>query len=67
MNKSLKNLLAVPAASSTNPRRDFLQKASLSGLALGGLSLSRFANKPIEETLEYATQRVNRSSNPSDL
>ncbi len=67
MNKSLKNLLAVPAASSTNPRRDFLQKASLSGLALGGLSLSGFTNKPIEETMEYATQRVNRSSNPSDL
>ncbi len=24
-------------------------------------------NKPIEETMEYATQRVNRSSAPSDL
>ena len=66
MKKNLKSLLQSPA-SFTNPRRDFLQKASLSGLALGGLSLSGFTNKPIEETLEYSTQRVNRGSAPSDL
>lgn len=66
MKKNLKDLLQ-PATSSVNPRRDFLQKASLGGLALGGLSLSGFTNKPIEETLEYSTQRVNRSSAPSDL
>lgn len=66
MKKSLNDLLAVPTSKS-NPRRDFLQKASLSGLALGGLSLSGFTNKSIEETLEYSTQRVNRSSAPSDL
>ncbi|MEM8970166.1 MAG: mandelate racemase/muconate lactonizing enzyme family protein, partial [Bacteroidota bacterium] len=43
-------------------RRDFLQKASL-----GGLSLGAFANSPIEETLEYTTQKVNRYSAPTDL
>lgn len=43
-------------------RRAFLQKAGLGGLALGG-----FMHAPIEETLEYTTQRVNRNSKPSDL
>ena len=61
MKKHLNNLLKTPA-SSANPRRDFLQKASLGGLALGG-----FMHKPLEETLEFSTQRVNRHSAPSDL
>ena len=46
----------------TNPRRDFLQKLSLGGLSLGTMAMS-----PIEEQLEYTTQKVNRSSAPSDL
>ena len=46
----------------TANRRDFLQKASL-----GGLSLGAFMNSPIEETLEYSTQKVNRNSAPTDL
>mgnify|MGYP001325824534 CR=1 FL=1 len=45
-----------------NPRRDFLQKLSLGGLSLGTMAMS-----PIEEQLEYTTQKVNRSSAPSDL
>ncbi len=69
MNKYLQNLLKVPKAvtSETNNRRDFLQKASLGGLALGGIPLGGFIDKPIEETLEYSTQKVNKFSNPSDL
>ena len=61
MKKPLSDLLSAPP-STANPRRDFLQKASLGGLAIGG-----FMHKPIEETLEFATQRVNRHSAPSDL
>ena len=45
-----------------NPRRDFLQKATL-----GGLSLGAFVDRSTEETLEYSTQRVNRHSAPTDL
>ena len=59
--KNLNDLLKSPT-STPNPRRDFLQKASLGGLTLGG-----FMNRPLEETLEYSTQRVNRHSAPSDL
>ena len=43
-------------------RRNFLQKAGLGGLGIGA-----FINKPIEETLEYTTQKVNRNSSPTDL
>ena len=58
MNKQPNDLLN----SATNPRRDFLQKATL-----GGLSLGAFANSSIDETLEYSTQKVNRYSAPTDL
>ncbi len=47
-------------------RRQFLQKAG-AGAAFGGLGLSGFINKPLEETLEFSTQRVNRRSSPTDL
>ena len=69
MKKNLNDLLRAPqpAQNQSNNRRKFLQKAGASGLALGGLSLSGFINKPIEETLEYSTQRVNRYSAPADL
>jgi len=46
----------------SHSRRDFLQKASLGGIALGGM-----INAPLSETLEVASQKVNRSSNPSEL
>ncbi|MDQ3534487.1 MAG: mandelate racemase/muconate lactonizing enzyme family protein [Bacteroidota bacterium] len=46
----------------SNDRRAFLQKAGLGGLALAG-----FINSPIEQTLEFTTQKVSRSSKPSDL
>jgi len=64
MNKYLQNLLKAPEkrTESTSNRRDFLQKASLGGLALGG-----FMNKSVEETLEYSTQKVNKFSSPTDL
>ena len=53
---------SLNSSDSQNPRRDFLQKATL-----GGLSLGAFANSSIEETLEYSTQKVNRYSAPTDL
>jgi len=43
-------------------RRSFLKKA-----ALGGLSLGAFSFAPIEKTLAFATQKINRYSGPSDL
>lgn len=47
---------------SNNERRGFLKKA-----ALGGLSLAGLTQAPIEEQLEYATQKVNRNSSPTEL
>ena len=41
---------------------DFLKKAALGGIALGG-----FMNMPIEETIEQTTSNVQRASRPSDL
>lgn len=46
----------------TNARRDFLKKAAMGGLAIGG-----FMSMSIEDTLAHTTSRVNRSSAPSDL
>ena len=46
----------------TNARRDFLKKAAMGGLAIGGLM-----SMSIEDTLAHTTSRVNRSSAPSDL
>jgi L-alanine-DL-glutamate epimerase-like enolase superfamily enzyme len=43
-------------------RRDFMQKATL-----GGLSLGAFMNSPIDETIRYSSQKVNRYSSPTDL
>ena len=45
-----------------NNRRDFIKKAALSGIALGGM-----INLSIEETIARTTSRVQRSSGPSDL
>ncbi len=43
-------------------RRTFLNTLGLSGLSLAGMAFA-----PIEEQLEYTTQKVNRSSSPSEL
>jgi L-alanine-DL-glutamate epimerase-like enolase superfamily enzyme len=50
------------ATSKENSRRDFIKKASMGGLALGGMM-----NASIEETIDYTTQRVSRASSPTDL
>ncbi|MGD0341067.1 MAG: enolase C-terminal domain-like protein [Bacteroidales bacterium] len=43
-------------------RRNFLKKAALGGIALGG-----FIHMPIEDTIEQVTSNFQRSSKPSDL
>ena len=49
-------------AASENSRRDFVKKAAMGGLALGGMM-----NASIEDTIDYTTQRVSRASAPADL
>lgn len=46
----------------TNDRRNFLKKAALGGIALGGLM-----HLSIEDTIAQTTQNVSRASSPSDL
>lgn len=48
--------------STTNDRRNFLKKAALGGVALGGL-----LHLSIEDTIAQTTQKVSRASSPSDL
>ena len=43
-------------------RRNFLKKAALGGIALGGMM-----NLSIEDTIAQTTSKVNRSSSPSEL
>lgn len=62
ISKRLQKILSPNDNSSNNSRRDFIQKAGLTGLALGYM----LDDQP-EKEIEYATQKVNRSSNPSDL
>jgi L-alanine-DL-glutamate epimerase-like enolase superfamily enzyme len=58
--EAIKAEIANPTT--TNNRRNFLKKATLGGIALGGLmSLS------IEDTIAQTTSNVKRSSSPSDL
>ena len=45
-----------------NGRRDFLKKAALGGVALGGMM-----GASIEDTIAYTTQNVKRASSPSEL
>ena len=47
---------------SKNDRRSFLKKT-----VFGGLSLGAFSFAPIEKTLAFTTQKINRYSAPSDL
>jgi L-alanine-DL-glutamate epimerase-like enolase superfamily enzyme len=51
------------ASESENPRRSFLKKSALGGIALGGA----FMFSPIEEVIANSTQKVKRFSAPSDL
>ncbi len=46
-----------------NPRRSFLKKSALGGIALG----SAFMFSPIEDLIAQSTQKVSRFSGPSDL
>lgn len=46
----------------SNDRRNFLKKAAMGGIALGGLM-----HLSIEDTIAQTTQKVKRSSAPSDL
>lgn len=62
ISKRLKSVLSSSDKKSNKSRRDFIQKAGLGGLALGYM----FDDNP-EKELEYTTQNINRSSNPSDL
>jgi L-alanine-DL-glutamate epimerase-like enolase superfamily enzyme len=57
---AIKSELANP--STPNDRRNFLKKAALGGIALGGLM-----HLSIEDTIAQTTQNVSRASNPSDL
>ncbi|MCB0607858.1 MAG: mandelate racemase/muconate lactonizing enzyme family protein [Lewinellaceae bacterium] len=43
-------------------RRDFIRNSALGGLAIGA-----FFRAPIDQTLEYTTQKVQRASAPTDL
>ena len=48
--------------STPNDRRNFLKKAALGGIAIGGLM-----HLSIEDTIAQTTQKVSRASSPSDL
>lgn len=52
--------IANPATS--NNRRNFLKRAALGGVALGGL-----LHLSVEDTIAQTTQNVSRASSPSDL
>jgi L-alanine-DL-glutamate epimerase-like enolase superfamily enzyme len=58
--KAIKAEIANPKTSTD--RRNFLKKAALGGVALGGLM-----HLSIEDTIAQTTQKVSRSSSPSDL
>ena len=45
-----------------NGRRNFLKKAALGGIAIGG-----FMSLSLEDTIAQTTSKVNRASNPSEL
>jgi hypothetical protein len=58
--EAIKAEIADPAT--PNDRRNFLKKAALGGIALGGLM-----HLSVEDTITQTTQNVSRSSSPSDL
>ena len=52
----------IASPTTTNDRRNFLKKAALGGIALGGLM-----HLSIEDTIAQTTSKVSRASSPSDL
>lgn len=58
--EAVKAEIANPAT--PNDRRNFLKKAALGGIALGGL-----IHLSVEDTIAQTTQNVSRSSSPSEL
>jgi L-alanine-DL-glutamate epimerase-like enolase superfamily enzyme len=52
----------IVSPNTTNDRRNFLKKAALGGIALGGMM-----HLSIEDTIAQTTSKVQRASNPSDL
>src|SRR4030042_2827082 len=58
--ENIKAEIANPATS--NNRRNFLKKAAMGGIALGGL-----LHLAIEDTIAGTTQNVSRASSPLDL
>ena len=52
----------ISHSSTSNDRRNFLKKAALGGIALGGLM-----HLSVEDTVAQTTQNVSRASSPSDL
>ena len=58
--EAIKAEIANPSI--TSDRRNFLKKAALGGMALGGLM-----HLSLEDTLARTTQNVSRTSSPSDL
>lgn len=58
--ETIKAEIANPPTS--NSRRNFLKKATLGGIALGGMM-----NLSIEDTIAQTTSKVQRASSPSDL
>jgi L-alanine-DL-glutamate epimerase-like enolase superfamily enzyme len=59
--KAIESELSDPKT--TNSRREFLKKATIGGMALGGA----MNFNSIEETVEQTTSKVQRSSSPSEL
>ena len=58
--EAIKAEISNPAT--RNDRRNFLKKAALGGITLGGLM-----HLSIEDTINQTTQNISRSSSPSDL
>jgi L-alanine-DL-glutamate epimerase-like enolase superfamily enzyme len=58
--EAIKAEIANPCTS--NSRRNFLKKAALGGIALGGIM-----NLSIEDTIAHTTSKVQRASSPSEL
>ena len=58
--KKLGGKLKIPRTG--NDRRNFLKKAALGGIALGGMM-----HMSIEDTIAQTTSKVQRASSPSDL
>jgi len=58
--QAIQDEISNPAT--TNDRRNFLKKAALGGIALGGLM-----HLSVEDTIAQTTSKVSRASSPSDL